>query len=64
MDYMASDHLLIPNRHLPFAMLIIRLLKQLKFDLSTERSIKPSVDINSTLFKRMRVMERAPAHQP
>ena len=59
-DYMASDHLLIPKRHLPFGMLITRLLKQLKFDLSTGRSIEPSVNINSTLFKRM----RAPAPQP
>jgi len=54
-DYMASEHLLIPNWHLPFRMLITRLLKQLKFDLSTEWSIEPSVDINSTLLKRMRV---------
>ena len=54
-DYMTSDHLLILNWHLPFGMLITRLLKQLKFDLSTERSIEPSVDINSTLLKRIRV---------
>ena len=45
-------------------MLITRLLKQLKFDLSTERSIKPSVDINNTLLKRMHARERAPAPQP
>jgi len=63
-DYMTSDHLLIPNRHLPFGMLITRLLNQLKFDLSTERSIVPSVDIYITLLKRMRVRERAPAPQP
>ena len=35
-DYMTYDHLLVPNRHLPFGMLITHLLKQLKFDLSTE----------------------------
>jgi len=63
-DYMTSDHLLIPNRHLPFGMLITRLLKQLKFDLSTKRSIEPSVSINSTLLKRMRARERALAPQP
>jgi len=62
-DYMTSDHLLVPNRHLPFGMLITRLLKQFRFDLSTERSIEPSVDINSTLLKRMRVRKRAPAPQ-
>jgi len=50
-DYMAFDHLLIPNRHLPFGMLITCLLKQLKFDLSTERSIEPSVNITA-LFSR------------
>jgi len=61
---MASEHLLISNRHLSFEMLITRLLKQLKFDLSTERSIELSVDINNTLLKRVRARERAPAPQP
>jgi len=63
-DYMASEHLLIPNWHLPFGLLITHLVKQLKFDLSTKRSIEPSVDINNTLLKRMRVRERVPAPQP
>jgi len=63
-DFMASEHLLIPNRYLPFGMLITRLLKQLKFDLFAERSIEPSVDINSTLLKMMHDRERAPAPQP
>jgi len=45
-------------------MLITRLLKQLNFDLSSERSIEPSVDINSTLLKRMRPREHHPAPQP
>ena len=62
-DYVASDHLLIPSWHLTFGMLITRLLKQLKFDLSTERSIEPSVDINSTFLKKMRARERVPAPQ-
>ena len=61
---MTSDHLVIPNRHLPFGMLIARLLKQLKFDLSTEWSIKPSIDIKNTFLKRMRVKERASLPQP
>jgi len=47
-DYMTSDHLLVPNWHLPFGMLITRLLKQLRFDLFTERSIEQSFDINNT----------------
>ena len=59
-----SEHLLIPNWHLPFGILITRLLKQLKFNLSTKRSIEPSVDINNTLLKRMRARERVPAPQP
>jgi len=63
-DFMVSKHLLILNRHLPFGMLITRLLKQLKFDLSAERSIKLSVDINNTLLKRMHARECAPAPQP
>jgi len=62
-DYIASEHLLIPNWHLPFGMLITCLLKQLKFDLSAERSIEPSVDINNTLLKKMRAREHAPAPQ-
>ena len=33
-DYMTSEHLLIPNWYLLFGMFIIRLLKLLKFDLS------------------------------
>ena len=63
-DYMASEHLLMSNQQLPFGMLIIRLLKQLKFDLSTKWSIEPSVDINSTLLKRMHASERVLAPQP
>ena len=63
-DYMASEHFLIPNGHLPFGMLIIRLLKQLKFDLSPERSIELSVDINNTLLKRMHAREHVSAPQP
>jgi len=63
-NYMASEHLLIRNWHLPFGILITHLLKQLKFDLSTEWSIEPSIDINSTLLKRMRARERAPTPQP
>ena len=63
-DYKVFEHLLIPSRHLPFGRLITRLLKQLKFDLSVEWSIEPSVDINYTLLKWMRSRERAPAPQP
>ena len=53
-SYMISDHLLVPNRHLPFGMIITHLLKQLNIDLSSEWSVEPTVDINSTLLKRMR----------
>ena len=63
-DFMLSEHLLIPNRHLPFGMLITRLLKQLKFDLSGERSIALSTDINNTLLKRMHVGEHAHVPHP
>jgi len=63
-DFMLSKHLLIPNRNLPFRMLITCLLKLLKFDLSGERSIAPSIDIKNTLLKRMHVGERAPIPQP
>jgi len=61
---MLSEYLLIPNRHMPFEMLITYLLKQQKFDLSCKRSIAPSIDINNTLLNRMHVGERAPAPIP
>ena len=61
---MLSDHLLIPNWHLPFGMFITYLLKQLNFNLSNEQSIEPSVDLNNTLLKRMRVREHPPAPPP
>jgi len=40
-NFMLSEHLLIPNRHLPLRMLITRLLKLLKFDLSEEDPLHP-----------------------
>ena len=63
-DFMLSEHLLIPNRNLSFGMLITRLLKLFKFDLSGEKTVAPSIDINSTLLKRMHVGERAPIPPP
>ena len=45
-------------------MLITRVLKLLKFDLSAKRAIAPSVDINSTILNKMHVGERAPALAP
>ena len=45
-------------------MLITRLLKLLKFDLSGESVVAPSIDINSTLLKRMNVGECAPIPPP
>ena len=62
-DFMLFDHLLIPNWHLPCGMLITRLFKLLKFDLSAERSIESSTDISSILLKRMHVRECATAPQ-
>ena len=61
---MLSEHLLISNWHLPFGILIIQLLKLLKFDLFVERSIAPFIDINTTLLKRKHVGERVPAPAP
>ena len=63
-SFMTSDHLLVPTRHLPFGMVITHLLRQLNFNLSTERSVEPSVDLNSTLLKRMRPREHPPTPQP
>ena len=57
---MLSEHLLIPNWNLPFGILVTRLLKLLKFDLSGEKYVAPSIDINSIPLNRMHVGERAP----
>jgi len=50
--------------HLLIRMFISRHLKLLKFDLSAESSIAPSIDISNTLLKRMHTRERAPAPIP
>ena len=57
---MLTEHLLILNRNLPFGMLTTHLLKLHNIDLSGEKVIASSVDINSTLLKRMHVGEHAP----
>jgi len=62
-SFMTSDHIFVPTRHLPYGMLISYLLKQLNFDLSSVRPSEPSIDINSSLLKRMRVGMRHPAPQ-
>ena len=45
-------------------MLITRLLKLLKFDLSSEKIVALFIDINNTLLKRMYIGERAPIPPP
>jgi len=55
---MLSEHLLIPSRNLPHEMIITCLLKHLKVDFSGEKAIAISVDINSTLLKRMQTGTR------
>jgi len=42
-SFMTSDHIHVPTRHLPFGMIISYLLRQLNFDLSSERSSEPAV---------------------
>ena len=58
---MLSEHLLIPSRNLPYGMIITRISKRLKVDLFGEKAIAPSVDINSTLLKRMQTGTRVHA---
>ena len=58
-DFMLSEHLLIPSRNLSFGMILTRLFK--KTDLSSERDIAPSVNINSTLLKRIQAGARVHA---
>ena len=62
-SHMTSDHVLVPMRHLPYGMLISNLLKQLNFDLSSEIPSEPSVNLNSTLLKRMQAQMRHHAQE-
>jgi len=55
------EHLLIPSRNIPYGMILIRVLKHLKIDLSKEKIIAPSIDIDRTLLKRMQAGLRAHA---
>ena len=52
---MLSEHLLISTRNLPYGMLLTRLFKHFKINLSNERVVNPLIDINSTLLKRVHV---------
>jgi len=58
-DFMLSEHLLIPSRNLSFGMILTRLFK--KTDLSSERVIAPSININSTLLTRIQAGARVHA---
>jgi len=60
-SHMTSDHVFVPTRHLPYGMLISYLLKQLDFDLSSVRPSDPSINLNSTILKRMQAGMRHPA---
>ena len=63
-DFMLSDHLLIPTRYLPYRMILTRLFMHLKINLSDEKAVTPFVDISSTLLRRMHVGAhiQAPPH--
>ena len=50
-DFMLSDHLLIPTRNLSYGMILTHLFNHFKINLPDERAVNPSVDINSTLLK-------------
>ena len=62
-SHMTSDHVHVPTRHLPYGMIISYLLRQLDFDLSSLRPTEPSVNLNSSLLKRMQAGMRHPAPQ-
>ena len=52
-DFMLSDHLMIPSRNLLYEMIIIHLLKHFKINLFGDTAYPSSVDIDHTLLKRM-----------
>ena len=63
-DFMLIDHLLILSRNLPYRMILTRLLMHLKINLSDERIVAPSIDIDRTLMKMMHggLRDQAPPH--
>ena len=60
-DFMLSKYLLSLNRNLPYVMILTHLFKHLRIDLSDEKAIAPSADINHILLKRMQASTRAHA---
>ena len=60
-DFILFEHLLIPSRNLPYGIILTRVFKHLKIDLSDEKIIAPSIDIDRTLLKRMQARLRAHA---
>ena len=54
-DVMIPDHLMIPNRNLPYGMILTRLFKYFKINLSDERTVASSIDNDHTFLKRMHV---------
>ena len=61
---MLFEHLLILSTNLPYRVILTRLFKHLKIDLSGKKAIAPFVNINSTLIKRMQASTRAHAPSP
>jgi len=60
-DFMLFEHLLILSTNLPYRVILTRLFKHLKIDLSGKKAIAPFVNINSTLIKKMQASTRAHA---
>jgi len=60
-DFMLSEHLMIPSRNLSYGMIVTRLLRYFKIDIRGETAYPLSVDIDRTLLKRMQSGTRAHA---
>ena len=56
---MLLEHLLIPNKNLPYGIMITYLFKYLKIDVSGETAFAPCIDIDCTPCKRMQAGARA-----
>ena len=61
--HMASDHIRMSSRHLPYGMLITHLLQRLGFDLSSETPCQPAINLDSVLLKRMQAQMRRHAQE-
>ena len=54
-DVMTNESLMIPNRNLPYGMILTHFFNYCKVDLSRDSDVPPAISIDRSLLKRMHV---------